>query len=62
MITLGVSLKACQLNLTFSDDEFVGVLLILIASILMGLTFVLNEKFMKGTKPVEGPNLVCMMG
>ncbi|KAL8274961.1 hypothetical protein Esti_001161 [Eimeria stiedai] len=62
IISLGVSLKASQLNLSFSDEEFVGVVLILCASILMGLTFVLNEKFMKGSKPVEGPNLVCMMG
>ncbi|KAL8439628.1 hypothetical protein Efla_004536 [Eimeria flavescens] len=62
VISLGVSLKACQLNLAFSDEEFVGVLLILSASILMGLTFVLNEKFMCGGSRVEGPNLVCMMG
>ncbi|OEH74690.1 transporter permease protein [Cyclospora cayetanensis] len=62
VISLGVSLKACQLNLAFNDEEFVGVLLILVASILMGLTFVLNEKFMLGSRPVEGPNLVCMMG
>ena len=62
VISFGVSLKAWQLNITFSDEEFLGVCLILLASVLMGLTFVLNEKFMKGAKPVEGPNLVCMMG
>ncbi|EPR57119.1 putative transporter/permease protein [Toxoplasma gondii TgCatPRC2] len=62
LITLGISLKACQLNFTFHDEEFLGVILTLVASILMGLTFVLNEKYMKGVKKIEGPNLVCMMG
>lgn len=62
VITLGVSLKGCQLNITFKDEEFLGVFLILFSSVLMGLTFVLNEKFMRGSEPVEGPNLVCMMG
>ncbi|PFH36771.1 putative transporter/permease protein [Besnoitia besnoiti] len=62
LITLGISLKACQLNFTFRDEEFFGVILILLASVLMGLTFVLNEKFMRGDKKIEGPNLVCMMG
>nr|CEL68156.1 TPA: transporter/permease protein, putative [Neospora caninum Liverpool] len=62
LITLGISLKACQLNFTFRDEEFLGVTLILLAAILMGLTFVLNEKFMQGADRIEGPNLVCMMG
>lgn len=62
LITVGISLKACQLNFTFRDEEFLGVVLILLASVLMGLTFVLNEKFMRGDDRIEGPNLVCMMG
>lgn len=62
LISLGISLKACEQRFSFRDEEFVGVLLILLASVLMGLTFVLNEKFMRGQNCIEGPNLVCMMG
>ncbi|KAF8820902.1 putative transporter/permease protein [Cardiosporidium cionae] len=62
LISLGLSFKAFQLNFSLHDEEFIGVLLILTASILMGLTFVLNEKYMEDANPTEGPNLVCMMG
>jgi len=62
LISGGIALKACVLNFSFSDDEFIGVALILLASILMGLTFVLNEKFMNGGNAIPGPILVCMMG
>jgi len=61
-ISAGVALKAATLHIALTDYEFIGVLLILTASILMGLTFVLNEKFMKDDNPIPGPNLVCMMG
>ena len=61
-ISAGVALKAATLHIALNDYEFIGVLLILSASILMGLTFVLNEKFMKDDNPIPGPNLVCMMG
>jgi len=62
MISSGIALKALSLNFSFQDEEFIGVALILAASILMGLTFVLNEKFMSGKDPIPGPMLVCMMG
>eukprot|EP00918_Siedleckia_nematoides_P068584 GHVU01149435.1.p1 GENE.GHVU01149435.1~~GHVU01149435.1.p1 ORF type:complete len:411 (-),score=89.14 GHVU01149435.1:843-2075(-) len=62
LITSGIALKAGTLNMSLQDDEFKGVLLIFVASNLMGATFVLSERFMKGEDPIPGPRLVCMMG
>lgn len=63
LVSIGVGLKALQVDVGFHNDEFVGIILISMASILMGLTFVLNEKFMvDGKDSIEGPHLVCMMG
>eukprot|EP01068_Selenidium_serpulae_P004405 Selendium_serpulae@DN3550_c0_g1_i2.p1 len=61
-ISCGLALKAAVMEFSFNNDEFFGVALIMASSILMGLTFVLNELFMKGEKPICGPTLVYMMG
>eukprot|EP00920_Eleutheroschizon_duboscqi_P018414 GHVT01043884.1.p1 GENE.GHVT01043884.1~~GHVT01043884.1.p1 ORF type:complete len:464 (-),score=142.51 GHVT01043884.1:663-2054(-) len=53
LISVGIGLKACSLTFSWHDREFLGVFLILCSSVLMGLTFVLNEKFMKGDAEEE---------
>eukprot|EP00922_Rhytidocystis_sp_ex-Travisia-forbesii_P045317 GHVS01067621.1.p1 GENE.GHVS01067621.1~~GHVS01067621.1.p1 ORF type:complete len:413 (+),score=39.48 GHVS01067621.1:122-1240(+) len=63
LVTAGIALRACQLTFHIENEEFVGVILILASSILMGLTFVLFEMFVNHpTEAVPGPTLVFMMG
>ncbi|CDJ39061.1 hypothetical protein, conserved [Eimeria tenella] len=63
LIVAGVSIKASNLSLTFSSQESLGMILSLLAAILQGLTFVLNERFMEDEDaPITGLNLVFMMG
>eukprot|EP00916_Digyalum_oweni_P027129 GHVL01044528.1.p1 GENE.GHVL01044528.1~~GHVL01044528.1.p1 ORF type:complete len:383 (-),score=30.46 GHVL01044528.1:930-2078(-) len=62
LIALGCALRALETKLSLQSEEFLGLLMVLAAAILMGLTFVLTESFMKGEKAVPGPVLVCMMG
>ncbi|PHJ24966.1 transporter permease protein [Cystoisospora suis] len=62
LICIGFSLKAMQVNFSETNHEAIGVLLTLIASVLHGLSFVLNEMFLTGDARMEGPNLVGMCG
>ncbi|PHJ15098.1 transporter permease protein [Cystoisospora suis] len=63
LVCLGVSMKAFELTFELDNEECLGVFVTLIASVLQGLTFVVNESIMKSTaEPVTGPALVFMMG
>ncbi|PFH32723.1 transporter/permease protein [Besnoitia besnoiti] len=62
LICVGFSLKAMHVNFVQTNHEAIGILLTLFASVLHGLSFVLNEKFMTGENQIEGPNLVGMCG
>eukprot|EP01071_Lankesteria_metandrocarpae_P005870 Lankesteria_metandrocarpae@DN4151_c1_g1_i2.p1 len=63
LIFVGVALKAFTLEINIQNEEFLGVVFISLAAMSMGLNFVLCEHFMlRQTKPIPGPNLVCMMG
>ncbi|CBZ50320.1 hypothetical protein NCLIV_007930 [Neospora caninum Liverpool] len=62
LICIGFSVKAAQINFTRTNYEAIGILLTLFASVLHGLSFVLNEKYMTGEHRIEGPNLVGMCG
>ncbi|EPR58991.1 transporter/permease protein [Toxoplasma gondii TgCatPRC2] len=62
LICIGFSVKAVQINFTRTNYEAIGILLTLFASILHGLSFVLNEKYMTGEHQIDGPNLVGMCG
>ncbi|VWU53154.1 drug metabolite transporter, putative [Hepatocystis sp. ex Piliocolobus tephrosceles] len=59
LVTLGIAVKSNNLQVKLTKDEIIGAILIINSNILMGLTFVLNEKFMS---IMEGPNIVCLMG
>lgn len=60
LISSGIAAKSNNLKIEISKDEILGSLLVFISNIIMGLTFVLNEKYMH--EEMEGPNIVCIMG
>eukprot|EP01066_Platyproteum_vivax_P010592 Platyproteum_vivax@DN4756_c0_g1_i1.p1 len=62
LISAGCGLRAIEMDLSVKSDETIGIIMILLAAILMGLTFVLNEKYMVDANPIPGPYLVGMMG
>ncbi|SBT70417.1 drug/metabolite transporter, putative [Plasmodium malariae] len=59
LITFGIAIKSNNLKFEIDREEVIGVILIIISNFLMGLTFVLNEKYMN---QMEGQNIVCLMG
>ncbi|GAB64793.1 transporter permease protein [Plasmodium cynomolgi strain B] len=59
LITFGIAIKSNNLKFEINKEEIIGVILIILSNILMGLTFVLNEKYMG---EMEGQNIVCLMG
>eukprot|EP00923_Selenidium_pygospionis_P022193 GHVN01038378.1.p1 GENE.GHVN01038378.1~~GHVN01038378.1.p1 ORF type:complete len:395 (+),score=31.23 GHVN01038378.1:454-1638(+) len=61
-ISVGMAIKARTLDLSFNNDEFYGVSLIFLSTVIMGLLYVLNQRYMQGEQPISGPTLVFMMG
>ncbi|CAD50917.1 drug metabolite transporter, putative [Plasmodium reichenowi] len=59
LITFGIAIKSNNLKIEINKEEIIGIVLIFLSNILMGLTFVLNEKYMH---QMEGQNIVCLMG
>ncbi|CRG98201.1 drug metabolite transporter, putative [Plasmodium gallinaceum] len=59
LITFGIAIKSNNLKIEINKEEIIGIFLIFLSNIIMGLTFVLNEKYMK---QMEGQNIVCLMG
>ncbi|SBT75504.1 drug/metabolite transporter, putative [Plasmodium ovale] len=59
LITFGIAIKSNNLKMQINKEEILGVIFIIISNVLMGLTFVLNEKYMN---KMEGQNIVCLMG
>eukprot|EP01066_Platyproteum_vivax_P012695 Platyproteum_vivax@DN5766_c0_g1_i1.p1 len=58
----GLALRATALEISWQSNEFVGVVLTLIAAILHACTFVANEKLLTGPHAISGPSLVGIMG
>eukprot|EP00920_Eleutheroschizon_duboscqi_P005235 GHVT01012050.1.p1 GENE.GHVT01012050.1~~GHVT01012050.1.p1 ORF type:complete len:279 (+),score=-4.19 GHVT01012050.1:202-1038(+) len=62
LVVFGLGMRAFRIRLEWHDHEFLGIILIAVAAVLHGGSYVYNEKFMNGSDAIEGPNLVCMTG
>lgn len=62
LVTLGLSLRSTMVEFSFSNNEFIGILLVTVAAIMHALCYVIQEKLMTNENPIEGANLVCIMG
>uniref|UniRef100_A0A0G4HLK0 Sugar phosphate transporter domain-containing protein n=1 Tax=Chromera velia CCMP2878 TaxID=1169474 RepID=A0A0G4HLK0_9ALVE len=63
-ICCGLALRGFMVEMSLKNSEFVGIVCILGAAVLHGISYVLNEKFMtiEDETRIDGPDLTMMMG